>query len=87
MYSYAARNAMLPMVTSFGMSLGFLISGSLLTEVVFSYPGMGFLFLTAVRSSDYPLIQGLFLLITFAVLTANLIVDLLYVKLDPRVGA
>jgi peptide/nickel transport system permease protein len=87
MYSYAARNAMLPMVTSFGMSLGFLLSGSLLTEVVFSYPGMGFLFLTAVRSSDYPLIQGLFLMITFAVLTANLIVDLLYVRLDPRVGA
>lgn len=85
MYKYAARNAMLPSVTSFGMSLGFILSGSLLTEIVFSYPGMGFLFLSAVRSSDYPLIQGLFLLITLAVLTANLIVDVLYVRLDPRV--
>lgn len=85
MLGYAARNAMLPNVTSFGMSLGFILSGSLLTEIVFSYPGMGNLFLTAVRSSDYPLIQGLFLLITLAVLTANLLVDLLYVRLDPRV--
>jgi peptide/nickel transport system permease protein len=85
MLSYAARNALLPNVTAFGMSLGFILSGSLLTEVVFSYPGMGFLLLTAVRSSDYPLIQGLFLLITAAVLTANLVVDLLYIRLDPRV--
>jgi len=87
MLSYAARNALLPNVTAFGMSLGFILSGSLLTEVVFSYPGMGFLLLTAVRSSDYPLIQGLFLLITAAVLTANLAVDLLYLRLDPRVRA
>lgn len=85
MFSYAARNALLPSVTSFGMSLGFILSGALLTEIVFSYPGMGYLFLTAVRSNDYPLIQGLFLLVTLAVLTANLIVDLLYVRLDPRV--
>lgn len=85
MLRYAARNALLPNVTTFGMSLGFILSGSLLTEIVFSYPGMGTLFLTAVQSSDFPLIQGLFLLITLAVLTANLLVDLVYVRLDPRV--
>jgi peptide/nickel transport system permease protein len=87
MLHYAARNALLPNVTTFGMSLGFILSGSLLTEVVFSYPGMGHLFLLAVRSSDYALIQGLFLIITLSVLTANLVVDLLYARLDPRVRA
>jgi peptide/nickel transport system permease protein len=85
MFAYAARNALLPNVTSFGMALGFVLSGALLTEVVFSYPGLGYQFLIAVQSNDYPLIQGLFLMITFAVLTANLIVDILYVRLDPRV--
>jgi peptide/nickel transport system permease protein len=85
MLRYAARNAMLPNFTSFGIALGFVISGSLLTEVVFTYPGLGYLLFQAVSSQDYPLLQGLFLMITIAVLTANLIVDLLYVRLDPRV--
>jgi peptide/nickel transport system permease protein len=85
MFSYAARNALLPNVTAFGMALGFVLSGSLLTEVVFSYPGLGYQLLNSVRGLDYPLMQGLFLMITFAVLIANLMVDLLYVRLDPRV--
>ncbi len=85
MFSYAARNALLPNITAFGMALGFVLGGALLTEVVFSYPGLGYQLLTAVRNLDYPLMQGLFLMITFAVLGANLIVDLLYVRLDPRV--
>ena len=84
MFRYAARNALLPSVTSFGMALGFVLSGSLLTEIVFSYPGTGYLLLQAVRSQDYPLMQGLFLTITFAVLGANLIVDVVYLWLDPR---
>jgi peptide/nickel transport system permease protein len=84
MFRYAARNALLPSVTSFGMALGFLLSGSLLTEIVFSYPGQGYLLIQAVRSLDYPLIQGLFLTITLAVLGANLLVDIIYVWLDPR---
>ncbi len=84
MFRYAARNALLPNITSFGMALGFVLSGSLLTEMVFSYPGQGYLLIQAVRSLDYPLIQGLFLTITFAVLAANLLVDLIYVWLDPR---
>lgn len=81
---YAARNALLPNVTSFGMALGFVLSGSLLTEVVFSYPGLGYLLVLAVRNQDYPLMQGLFLSITLGVLGANWLVDLLYSRLDPR---
>jgi peptide/nickel transport system permease protein len=85
MFNYAARNAMLPNITAFGMALGFVLSGQLLTEIVFAYPGLGYMLLQAVRTQDYPLMQGLFLMITFAVLGANLIVDLLYIRMDPRV--
>ena len=81
---YAARNALLPSVTGFGMALGFVLGGSLLTEVVFSYPGQGYLFVQAVRNQDYPLMQGIFLVITLAVLAANWFIDLLYLWLDPR---
>jgi len=84
-FSYAARNAMLPNLTQFGMALGFVIGGSLITEIVFAYPGLGYQLITAVGRLDYPLMQGIFLMITLAVLAANLIVDLLYVRLDPRV--
>ena len=85
MFNYAARNALLPNLTAFGMQLGFVLGGALLTEIVFSYPGLGYQLLGAVRNLDYPLMQGIFLIITFSVLGANLIVDLLYVRLDPRV--
>jgi peptide/nickel transport system permease protein len=85
MFAYAARNALLPNITAFGMALGFVISGALVTETVFAYPGLGYQLLSAVRALDYPLMQGIFLMITFAVLVANLIVDVLYIRLDPRV--
>jgi peptide/nickel transport system permease protein len=85
MFAYAARNAMLPSVTAFGMSLGFIVGGALLTEVVFAYPGVGYQLLSAVQNLDYPLMQGLFLTITTAVLIANFLVDIVYVRLDPRV--
>lgn len=85
MFRYAARNAMLPSVTAFGMSLGFVVGGAMLTEVVFAYPGVGYQLLAAVQGLDYPLMQGLFLTITAAVLLANFLVDILYVRLDPRV--
>lgn len=84
LFAYAARNALLPNVTGFGMALGFVLSGSLLTEIVFSYPGLGYLMVQAVRNQDYPLMQGLFLAITLSVLLANWIVDVAYVWLDPR---
>lgn len=85
MMQYAARNALLPSVTAFGMSLGFVVGGALLTEVVFAYPGIGYTLLAAVQNLDYPLMQGLFLTITTAVLIANFLVDIVYVRLDPRV--
>jgi peptide/nickel transport system permease protein len=85
MFRYAARNALLPSVTNFGMALGFVVGGALLTEVVFAYPGIGYQLLMAVQGLDYPLMQGIFLTITAAVLLANFLVDLVYVRLDPRV--
>jgi peptide/nickel transport system permease protein len=81
---YAARNAILPNVSSFSLSLSFVVSGALLTEIVFSYPGIGFQLLNAVQSEDFPLLQGIFLIITFAVLAANLLADVVYAVLDPR---
>src|SRR5579875_633198 len=85
MLSYAARNAILPNVTNFAMSLGFVVGGALLTEIVFSYPGIGFALLQAVQNLDYPLIEGIFLLIAIAVIGANFLADLCYTALDPRV--
>lgn len=85
MFKYAMRNAILPNITQFGMSIGFILGGLILTEIVFSYPGLGFQLVRSVSTHDYPLMQALFLMITLAVLGANLIVDLLYVRLDPRV--
>lgn len=85
MLGYAARNALLPNISGFAMSLGFIVSGSIVTETVFSYPGIGFLLFNAVLNNDYPLMQGIFLIITLMVLLANLVVDLCYVALDPRI--
>jgi peptide/nickel transport system permease protein len=85
MYQYAMRNAILPNFTQFGMSIGFILGGLIMTEIVFSYPGLGFQLVRSVSTHDYPLMQALFLMITVAVLVANLIVDLLYIRLDPRV--
>ncbi|MEU1752795.1 ABC transporter permease [Micromonospora matsumotoense] len=85
--SYAARNAALPSVAGFAISLGFVVSGSVITEQVFSYPGIGGRLLGAVTNNDYALMQGVFLFITLAVLGANLIVDLLYGLIDPRTRA
>jgi peptide/nickel transport system permease protein len=84
MLTYAARNAVIPSITGFAISLGFVVSGSLVTEVVFSYPGVGFALLQAVQSNDYPLMLAIFLVITLAVLGANLLVDLLHAVIDPR---
>jgi peptide/nickel transport system permease protein len=81
---YAARNAVLPSISGFANALSFVVAGSLLTELVYSYPGIGNLLINAVASVDYPLIQGIFLIITFAVLAANLVADAVYVLLDPR---
>jgi peptide/nickel transport system permease protein len=84
MISYAARNALLPNVSGFALSLGLIVGGTLLVEIVFSYPGVGFQLFQAVGSKDYPLVQGIFLIITLSVLVANLFADLIYLVLDPR---
>ena len=83
-FSYAARNAILPNISSFAISIGMVVGGSLLTEMVFNYPGLGNLFSQAVANLDYPLMQALFLLISLTVLAANFIADSVYVLIDPR---
>jgi peptide/nickel transport system permease protein len=83
-YTYAARNALLPQLQGFGLALGFVVSGAIIMEIVFSYPGIGLLLVNAVTSDDYPLTEAIFLVITFAVLLANLIVDIVIVFADPR---
>jgi peptide/nickel transport system permease protein len=82
---YAARNALLPNVTAFGLALGSVVGGSVLVEGVFSYPGVGGLLFIAVTNHDYPLMQALLLVFTLSMLVAIFIVDLLYVRIDPRV--
>jgi peptide/nickel transport system permease protein len=82
---HAARNAMLPLTTSFALSLAFSMSGGVLTETVFSWPGLGSEIVEAVLNQDFPLAQAAFLLIAFIVLGANLVADILYVYLDPRI--
>lgn len=84
MVNYAARNAILPSVTGFALSLGAVVGGSMLTEVIFNYPGVGYTLFEAVSNQDFPLMQGLFLVISLAVIVANLIADIVYVFLDPR---
>jgi peptide/nickel transport system permease protein len=85
MFAYAARNAILPNLSAFALSLGFIVSGAIVTEIVFSYPGVGYILLNAVSNDDYPLMQGIFLVITLAVLAANLVADAAYAALDPRI--
>ena len=82
--SYAARNALLPQLSSFALSLGFIVGGTLVMELVFSYPGIGKLLLDATNAKDYPLMQGIFLIITLSVLIANILADVAYAILDPR---
>ncbi len=82
---YAARNAVLPNITGFAIAIGAIVGGQLLTEMVFSYPGIGYALLQAVNQQDYAMVQSIFLIITLAVLGANFLADVLYVFLDPRV--
>ena len=83
---HTLRNAMLPIVTRIFLSLGGLVGGAILVENVFAYPGLGRLMRDAVLVHDYPLIQGIFLLVTVSVLSANFLADLIYGRLDPRIG-
>ena len=82
--NYAARNAVLPQLSSFALSLGFIVGGTLIMELIFSYPGLGLRLFEATLAKDYPLMQGMFLVITLSVLVANIIADVVYAIMDPR---
>ncbi|WP_026960290.1 MULTISPECIES: ABC transporter permease [Aliagarivorans] len=84
MLHYGARNAILPMITSFAMSVGAIFGGSLIIEIIFNYPGLGQVMFQAMLARDYPLIQGYLLIMTMMVLGANFIADCLLFVLDPR---
>jgi peptide/nickel transport system permease protein len=83
-WTYAARNAILPNIAGFAISLGFVVAGALVMEFVFSYPGVGYTLYNAVTSDDFPLMQGIFLVISMTVLVANLLADVVYLIADPR---
>ncbi|MGJ8527205.1 ABC transporter permease [Maritalea sp.] len=83
-YNYAARNALLPSMTAFALSLGSVMGGSLIIEIVFNYPGLGNILFQGIIARDYPLIQGQLIIMTLAMLTANLAIDFAYIFLDPR---
>ena len=83
--AYVGRNAVLPVVPQLAITLGFVVGGSILVEQVFQYQGIGYLLLQSVQRRDYPVLQAILLVVTIAVVAANLISDLLYGRLDPRV--
>lgn len=85
MLKYAFRNALLPQVTGLALSLGSIVNGALLTEIIFAYPGVGWLLFHAIKGLDYPLIQGIVLLIVLSVCSATFIIDIVYPLVDPRV--
>ena len=84
-WKHGLRNAMLPLVTLIALSLGSIIAGAIVVEYVFAYPGIGLAIVDAIDKRDYPLLQGIFLVLTLSVILSNFIADLLYFKLDPRV--
>lgn len=87
MTGYIFRNAMLPQITGLALSIGTMVGGALITELVFSYPGMGTLLFNAISANDYPIVQAVTLIITVAVLIANYLVEVLYGFIDPRIRA
>src|SRR5436305_12696873 len=82
---HALRNAMLPIATLVALSLGYIVAGAILIETVFSWPGIGRAVYEAVLQRDYPMLQGAFLVLTISVVFFNLLADLVYFKLDPRI--
>ena len=84
-WAYAFRNALLPQTTGLALSFGHIVGGALITEVIFAYPGLGYVTYNAIRSLDFPVIQGTVLLLIISVSVANLLIDLLYPLIDPRI--
>jgi len=85
-YRHAGRNSMLPVITRTGISIGRIVTGVLFVEIVFAYPGIGYMTYEALTNRDYPVLQGILLVTAICVLAANFIIDLLYTKIDPRVS-
>ena len=84
---YAFRNAILPQITGLALQLGVIVAGALVTEIVFAYPGIGYLILQAIQNHDFFLLQGCFLFVIIGVLLANFLIDIAYVLVDPRTRA
>ncbi|MBI4461176.1 MAG: ABC transporter permease [Acidobacteria bacterium] len=85
LFRHVLRNSLIPIVTVVGLQLGALLSGAIVTEVIFSWPGIGRLTLQAINSRDYPLVQGCFLAISLTYIAVNLLTDLIYTVVDPRI--
>lgn len=86
LFKHTLRNAILPLITQAGLSLGALVGGAIITEQIFSWPGMGTLMLKAIQSRDYPIIMGVTVVVSVIVLIGNIVIDILYRFLDPRIG-
>ncbi|MDQ3045001.1 MAG: ABC transporter permease, partial [Chloroflexota bacterium] len=86
-WAYAFRNALLPQTTGLALSFGNIVGGALITEAIFAYPGLGWLIYNSIKSVDYPVIQGSILLLVVSVAVANLLLDLAYPLIDPRIRA
>jgi peptide/nickel transport system permease protein len=84
-YKHALRNALLPLVTMTGLNFGFLLAGGVLTEIVFAWPGLGRLMYDSIYTRDYPVLMGMFILVSLGVILANLLTDIVYSMLDPRI--
>jgi len=84
-YKHAVRNAMIPVVTVIGLNFGLLLAGAILTETVFSWPGIGRYVVNAVRMRDYPAVQGSVMFFALVFVVVNLITDIIYVYIDPRI--
>ena len=84
-YRHAFRNSMLPVVTMIGLQIGIFVSWSVLTEIVFSWPGIGLLLWQSLMARDYPMLMGIFIIISIMVIISNLVTDLTYARLDPRI--
>ncbi len=84
-YKYVFRNAILPTITIFGITMAYLITGVSLIEVVFSWPGMGRLVLTAITQRDYPTLQGIYLVMSVSIAVVMILVDIIYAIFDPRI--
>jgi ABC-type dipeptide/oligopeptide/nickel transport system permease component len=86
-YRHALRNALVPLVTTIGYSLGFVVTGAFFIETIFNLPGLGSVTINAVNSRDYPVIQATVVLLTIAIVLGNLLSDILYTVIDPRIKA